>query len=72
TRDAWATLAEQCDACVAPVLDFIEASQYAHNLDNRLYEEGSASDDHGAPQPGQQGDLTAFVRPGQVLSFSAL
>ena len=57
TRDQWASLAERVDACVAPVLDFIEASQYAHNLDNALYE---------------QGEQQAFVRPGQVLGFSRL
>jgi alpha-methylacyl-CoA racemase len=57
TRDEWACLAEQTDACLAPVLDFIEASQYAHNLDNGLYERSA---EH------------AFVRPGQVLSFGCL
>ncbi len=57
TRDEWASLAEQSDACVAPVLDFIEASQYAHNLDNALYEHDAAH---------------AFVRPGQVLGFDRL
>ena len=34
TRDAWAELALQCDACVAPVLDFSEAAAYAHNRAN--------------------------------------
>ncbi len=57
SRDQWASLAERLDACVAPVLDFIEASQYAHNRDNALYE---------------QGEQQSFVRPGQVLGFSRL
>ncbi len=37
TRDEWAALAVRCDACVAPVLDFIEATANRHNVDNALY-----------------------------------
>ena len=37
TRDEWAALALPRDACMAPVLDFLEAAKYAHNLDNDLY-----------------------------------
>jgi len=33
-RDDWAALALQCDACVAPVLDFNEAAAYSHNRAN--------------------------------------
>ncbi len=37
TRDEWARAAEQCDACVAPVLDFAEAAAHPHNLANGWY-----------------------------------
>ncbi|MBE0595063.1 MAG: CoA transferase [Gemmatimonadales bacterium] len=37
TRDEWASLAEQCDACVAPVLDFKEAAAHPHNRANGWY-----------------------------------
>ncbi len=37
TRDEWAALALPRDACMAPVLDFIEATKHAHNLANDLY-----------------------------------
>jgi alpha-methylacyl-CoA racemase len=37
TRDEWARLAEQCDACVAPVLDFKEAAAHPHNRANGWY-----------------------------------
>ena len=37
TRDEWAQDAMQCDCCMAPVLDFLEAARYAHNTDNGLY-----------------------------------
>lgn len=37
TRDEWAALAEQCDACVAPVLDFAEAAAHPHNQANGWY-----------------------------------
>ena len=37
TRDEWAALALPRDACMAPVLDFIEATHHAHNLANDLY-----------------------------------
>ena len=66
TRNDWASLAESTDACVTPVLDFIEASQYAHNLDNRLFVfagagQGGAADSHEA----------GFVHPAQVVSFAS-
>lgn len=37
TRDEWAAMAEKTDACAAPVLDFNEAAQHAHNLANGYY-----------------------------------
>ena len=37
SRDEWARLGEARDCCLAPVLDFIEAAAYRHNLDNGLY-----------------------------------
>lgn len=37
TRDEWAVLAERCDACVAPVLDFVEAAAHPHNRANGWY-----------------------------------
>ncbi|MFT3800487.1 MAG: CaiB/BaiF CoA-transferase family protein [Burkholderiaceae bacterium] len=37
TRDEWGELAQQCDCCVAPVLDFLEAARHPHNLANGLY-----------------------------------
>ncbi|MEZ5740995.1 MAG: CaiB/BaiF CoA-transferase family protein [Burkholderiaceae bacterium] len=38
TRDEWAVAAAQCDCCVSPVLDFIEASRHPHNLANGWYD----------------------------------
>ncbi len=40
TRDEWAMLAIQIDACVTPVLNFAEARAHAHNLANQWFEEG--------------------------------
>jgi alpha-methylacyl-CoA racemase len=37
TRDEWARLAEPTDACLTPVLDFLEAAAHPHNLANGLY-----------------------------------
>ncbi|HLT28161.1 MAG TPA: CaiB/BaiF CoA-transferase family protein [Zeimonas sp.] len=37
TRDDWARVADERDACLAPVLDFIEAARDPHNLANGLY-----------------------------------
>src|SRR5690554_1593744 len=37
TRDEWAAIAEQRDACVAPVLDFAEAAAHPHNRANGWY-----------------------------------
>ncbi|TXL64653.1 CaiB/BaiF CoA transferase family protein [Zeimonas arvi] len=37
SRDEWAALAEPVDACLSPVLDFLEAARHPHNLANRLY-----------------------------------
>jgi alpha-methylacyl-CoA racemase len=37
TRDEWARDAESLDACVAPVLDFLEAAVHPHNQANGLY-----------------------------------
>jgi len=37
TRDEWARIADDRDACLAPVLDFAEAARDEHNLANGLY-----------------------------------
>lgn len=37
TRDEWARDAEGVDACLSPVLDFLEAAAHPHNLANALY-----------------------------------
>jgi alpha-methylacyl-CoA racemase len=37
TRDEWARDAEGVDACLSPVLDFMEAAAHPHNLANELY-----------------------------------
>jgi alpha-methylacyl-CoA racemase len=37
TRDDWARAAEGTDACLSPVLDFLEAAAHPHNLANALY-----------------------------------
>ena len=37
TRDEWAGVAEGSDACLSPVLDFIEAAAHPHNQANALY-----------------------------------
>lgn len=37
TRDAWAGAALPHDACLTPVLDFIEAAHHPHNLANGLF-----------------------------------
>ncbi len=38
TRDEWSALAIERDCCVAPVLDFMEASRDPHNLANGWYD----------------------------------
>ncbi len=37
TRDTWAELALPTDACLSPVLDFMEAAHYPHNQSNALH-----------------------------------
>ena len=37
TRDDWAAAAASSDACLTPVLDFLEAAAHPHNLANGLY-----------------------------------
>lgn len=37
TRDEWAVAAAPVDACLTPVLDFLEAAAHPHNLANGLY-----------------------------------
>jgi alpha-methylacyl-CoA racemase len=37
TRDEWALEAKKVDACVSPVLDFLEAAAHPHNLANDYY-----------------------------------
>ena len=37
TRDDWAAAAAGTDACVSPVLDFLEAAAHPHNRANALY-----------------------------------
>jgi alpha-methylacyl-CoA racemase len=37
TRDEWEKDAEKVDACLSPVLDFLEAAKHPHNLANGLY-----------------------------------
>jgi alpha-methylacyl-CoA racemase len=37
TRDDWARAAEPTDACLTPVLDFLEAAAHPHNRANHLY-----------------------------------
>jgi alpha-methylacyl-CoA racemase len=37
TRDEWALEANKVDACVSPVLDFLEAAAHPHNLANDYY-----------------------------------
>ena len=37
TRDEWARAGEGVDACLSPVLDFLEAAAHPHNLANALY-----------------------------------
>jgi alpha-methylacyl-CoA racemase len=37
SRDDWARAAEGVDACLSPVLDFLEAAAHPHNLANALY-----------------------------------
>lgn len=41
TRDDWAVLAQTRDACMAPVLDFVEAAAHPHNRANRWFTEGT-------------------------------
>jgi alpha-methylacyl-CoA racemase len=41
TRDEWAELAKHTDACLSPVLDFVEATAYQHNLQNQWHAAGS-------------------------------
>jgi alpha-methylacyl-CoA racemase len=45
-RDAWAALFADSDACVAPVLDLLEAPEHPHNQAR-----GTFSDDFGITQP---------------------
>ncbi len=37
SRDEWAAAAEPVDACLTPVLDFLEAAAHPHNLANGLH-----------------------------------
>jgi len=39
TRDAWGADAEKVDACLSPVLDFLEAAAHPHNQANALYKQ---------------------------------
>lgn len=46
TRDEWAAIFAESDACVAPILSMEEAPQHPHNAAR-----GSFVDHHGAMQP---------------------
>lgn len=39
SRDDWARVADGTDACLSPVLDFLEAAAHPHNRANQLYVE---------------------------------
>lgn len=39
TRDEWGIDAEKVDACLSPVLDFLEAAAHPHNQANALYKQ---------------------------------
>lgn len=56
SRDDWAKLAEPVDACLSPVLDFIEAARHPHNLANRLFR------NEPYPQPGEILDFSLRAR----------
>jgi alpha-methylacyl-CoA racemase len=47
TRDEWAQLALHTDACVSPVLDFVEAAAHPHNQANHLHQMRDAHTDAG-------------------------
>jgi alpha-methylacyl-CoA racemase len=53
TRDEWAAVAASTDACLTPVLDFLEAAAHPHNVANGLYR------DDPFPQPDR---TIAFAR----------
>jgi alpha-methylacyl-CoA racemase len=63
SRDEWADLFADTDACVAPVLTLDEAPKHPHNVARRSYAEvGPASLIDSAPRfsetPGRAGELT--------------
>jgi alpha-methylacyl-CoA racemase len=47
TRDEWAQLALHSDACLSPILDFIEATEHPHNLANQHHQKRDAHPDAG-------------------------
>jgi alpha-methylacyl-CoA racemase len=47
TRDEWAQLALNTDACVSPVLDFVEAAAHPHNQANHLHQKRDTHTDAG-------------------------
>jgi alpha-methylacyl-CoA racemase len=47
TRDEWAQLALHTDACVSPVLDFLEAAAHPHNRANQLHQQRDGHTDSG-------------------------
>jgi alpha-methylacyl-CoA racemase len=47
TRDEWAQLALHMDACVSPVLDFLEAAAHPHNRANQLHQQRDGHTDSG-------------------------
>jgi alpha-methylacyl-CoA racemase len=65
TRDEWAALAQDTDACLAPVLTLAEAPEHPHNVARSSYVEvGTATLAAPAPKfaatPGVAGELTAI------------
>ena len=73
TRDEWCAVLEGTDACVAPVLDWDEATRHPHNVARQTFVSvdgvvqpapaprfsRSATD---TPQPGRPGDLAELCR----------
>lgn len=63
SRDEWAALFEGTDACVAPVLDFLEAETYANNVQRTAFfrKNGVLQT---SPAPRFNGNAIPFPEPG--------
>ena len=70
SRDHWAGIFEGTDACVAPVLDFLEAEAYPHNMERQAFRRHNDVLQT-SPAPRFDGSVAAPSTPGKATGADA-